>query len=257
MHISDTFQPTLSPYWQRFATGPVDLVINAAGLRLALNRTSAGALADVEIGDYRLVARSRLPWRPPLVCTARLRASHPAGELYGTAGFGFWNAPGDPAAGVGALPNALWFFSASPRSALAWDPRSPPWGWKAGAIASGDLPAPILALGNLVLKVPGLAKLAVRAGSRAIGAREIALPAASLAEWHTYRLEWRRDLAQFWVDDQLLLSTSSPPAGPLGFVAWMDNQVAVLTHDGQLSFATESIPHPQWLDLSSLHIRNI
>ena len=64
----------------------------------------------------------------------RARFSHTAGELRGTAGFGFWNAPyGDPTQRRAALPAALWFFFASATNDLPFAP-PPGHGWFAATL---------------------------------------------------------------------------------------------------------------------------
>ena len=45
----------------------------------------------------------------------------------------------------------------------------------------------------------------------------------------------------------------NPPPGPLGFVAWIDNQYAVATPRGELRFGALTCG-PQWLELASLSI---
>ena len=67
-------------------------------------------LSDAEIDDHRTAPRWNLHWTPPLDLTIRARFSHPAGELIGTAGFGFWNDPFDWSGNVQAPPNAFGFF---------------------------------------------------------------------------------------------------------------------------------------------------
>ncbi|MGH2487310.1 MAG: family 16 glycosylhydrolase [Ktedonobacterales bacterium] len=71
--------------------------------------------------------------------------------------------------------------------------------------------------------------------------------------WHTYSLEWRPQRADFWVDGAHILTAAQPPAGPLGFVAWIDNQYAVATPRGSFRFGTLS-GDPQWLELDHIHI---
>src|SRR5260370_17050590 len=74
-----------------------------------------------------------------------------------------------------------------------------------------------------------------------------------MTEWHTYRLEWYAKEAHFWVDERHLSRVSQPPCGPLGFVAWLDNQYAIATPRGVLRFGTVSC-EPQWFELGSVSI---
>jgi len=76
---------------------------------------------------------------------------------------------------------------------------------------------------------------------------------AELTEWHEYALEWRAEEARFRVDGALVLAAPDPPRGPLGFVAWIDNQYAVATPRGALRFGTLASGR-EWLALDWLRI---
>jgi hypothetical protein len=87
---------------------------------------------------------------------------------------------------------------------------------------------------------------------RVSGAAEVPLE-TSLADWHTYTLEWLPRVARFAVDGAEVLDVPDPPRGPLGFVAWIDNQYAIATPRGDFGFgAIES--GPEWLELDWLRI---
>jgi len=86
--------------------------------RLHLDPAEDG-YADAQLDDYGGLARRAYRWHRGTSMTLRARFSHLAGELIGTAGFGFWNAPfGDPTVGWPTLPKATWFFYASTPSDL-------------------------------------------------------------------------------------------------------------------------------------------
>jgi hypothetical protein len=53
-----------------------------------------------------------------------------------------------------------------------------------------------------------------------------------------------------------VLAAPQPPAGPLGFVAWVDNQYAIATPDGTLRFGTLDIG-PQWLEIAYIRITRL
>ncbi|MBO0792181.1 MAG: hypothetical protein J2P36_14715, partial [Ktedonobacteraceae bacterium] len=99
-----------------------------------------GQYADAQIDDYGQMRRSDFPWRPPLRMEVRARASLPAAKpgkdrfLRGTAGFGFWNYPFSVRGDILMLPDAVWFFYASPPSNMALVPGVPGWGWKAQVV---------------------------------------------------------------------------------------------------------------------------
>jgi len=181
--------------------------------------------------------------------------------LLGTVGFGFWNAAISLMRAEPRLPDAIWFFGASPPSNMALVPGVAGWGWKAQVVHANRLGA--LAAGAPTLGAMLWARLSGRPAAYAgasrwlqtmTGACEAPLDAhADLRDWHEYTLEWRRDEARFCVDGVEALVVPQPPQGPLGFVAWLDNQYAVATPRGELRFGTLSTG-PQWLDLDYLRI---
>src|SRR5438876_265781 len=207
---------------------------------MAIPTILQGEYADAQIDDYAGRIRSAFPWSPPVRMIIRARSSLPAAGpsststsgdiLRGTAGFGFWNYPfsvrGDPL----MLPEAIWFFYASPPSNMALVSGMPGWGWKAQVIhsmRSGALVASIpLAATTAYGLLTGESRPAARWMQRLTGAREAFL-AVEMTDWHTYTLEWQRSKAIFWVDDKLVLRAPQPPTRPLGFVAWLDNQFAI------------------------------
>jgi hypothetical protein len=140
-----------------------------------LEGAEAPELSDAEINDHRHRPRAAFPWRPPVRIEVRARFSHPSGELLGTAGFGFWNAPTDLEGRLLAPPNWVWFFYASPPSSFSLTPDQPGHGWKAAMLNSGQSTGPLLPLVNLVSKVPlgnriilWLAERALNMGDQAI-----------------------------------------------------------------------------------------
>ncbi|MGZ3672955.1 MAG: hypothetical protein ACXVCO_01480, partial [Ktedonobacterales bacterium] len=94
---------------------------------------------------------------------------------------------------------------------------------------------------------------AARWVQRVSGAKEAPLDTTDLREWHDYTLEWRREEARFWVDGTFVLAVPEPPPGPLGFVAWVDNQYAVATPRGAFRFGTLD-SGPEWLEIDWLRI---
>jgi hypothetical protein len=236
---------------------------------MELAGTQAGAYSDAQIDDYSTLPPARFPWRPPLRMEVRARASHsapPAGEsgneqdeqsyLRGTAGFGFWNYPFSLSGAVLRLPDAIWFFYASPPSNMALVPGSPGFGWKAQVVhahrGSALLAAPLAAASVLWARLTGHDAPAARWAQRLSGTSEAAL-SIDLTAWHTYALEWLANVARFYVDDELMLAVPDPPCGPLGFVAWVDNQYAVATPQGNFGFGTLA-SGPEWLELDYLRI---
>ncbi len=252
--IEETFQPRPDSRWRRTQLGGGRLLVTSDGLRLALAGARHDRYADAQIDDYAGLLRRRFPWRPPLRLTVRARAS---GPIVGTAGFGFWNNPLSPLLdGWPALPGAIWFFHASSPSDLPLAHGVPGQGWKAACIDATQPAALAWApLAPPVLLLNCIPALFTRIWPRVQHALRIAeAPIATPdTRWQTYTLEWRKDSARFGVDGAIVLETDRPPRGPLGFVAWVDNQWAVATPQGRFGWGLLDAV-TQWLDLSLLRI---
>lgn len=270
-HVDDDFDATLDDRWTRTCPGGGLLAVRDSALRMELPAARAGAYSDAQIDDYGSLPPSKFPWRPPLRMEVRARASHPAhppGEsgdpvpndeqryLQGTAGFGFWNYPFSLSGAVLRLPDAIWFFYASPPSNMALVPGSPGFGWKAQVVHAHRrqalLAAAPTAASVLWARLAGRESPAARWVQRLSGASEAVL-AADLTAWHTYAVEWLPAVARFFVDGDLVLTVPDPPRGPLGFVAWVDNQYAVATPRGVFGFGTLA-SGPEWLEMDVLRI---
>ena len=269
--LAEDFDGTLDSRWTCTSPGGGVIEVGESRLRLLLPSARRGVYSDAQIDDYTGLRASRYPWRPPLRLEVVARASHPAAPtdatldapdsepqryLRGTAGFGFWNYPLTRAGGMPRLPNAVWFFAASPPSNMALVPGIPGWGWKAQVTHAHRWRSLALALPTLGsvawARLSGQERGAARQVRRFVGAAE-AIISSDLTAWHTYRLEWRADRAEFWVDGVATLTAATPPPGPLGFVAWIDNQYAVATPRGSFGFGTLG-SGPQWLEIESLRI---
>ncbi len=254
MNVDDRFECGPAPYWVRFAVGHADIEHAPGSLRLVLEGAEEGQLSDAEIDDHRTVPRHRLPWKPPLRLTVRARASHGSGELLGTAGFGFWNDPFDWVGNVQVPPNALWFFYASPQSDMALDPGARGNGWKAATLNGGHADKATMTLGNFIFQLPGMSRLVFQMAQTRIHAHERVLDEVDLTGWHDYRIDWSAETAAFFVDDVQVLAAPHPPLEALGFVAWVDNNVAVMGPGREFAFARMAIPQRQWLELSHVSI---
>lgn len=213
---------------------------------------------NAQIDNYAGLRRRAFPCKPPLRMTVRARFSHRAGELKGTAGFGFWNDPfvvTDPR--LPTLPRALWFFYASPPSDMALARDVPGHGWKAATFDALHLRG-VGALPFLLLSIPAMysRRLYTRLWpffQRSFGVAETPL-AVEMTEWHTYTIEWRVGQASFEVDGRSVLTTNAPPTGPLGLVVWLDNQYMVLRPTGAVRFGTVARTEPQWMQISGLEV---
>lgn len=252
--IDDTFEHGALPYWVRFAVGHGNIEHQPGILRLVLEGAEEGQLSDAELDDHRTVPRFRLAWTPPLRMTVRARMSHRAGEMLGTAGFGFWNDPFDWVGNVQAPPNALWFFYASPQSDMAFAHGIRGHGWKAALLNGGRADKLTMALGNFVFRLPGMSKLVFRLAQTRIHAYEQVLDDVALTDWHEYRIDWLSHEARFFVDGVEVFRAPNPPTVPLGFVAWVDNNAAAMGPGREFAFKRIAIPQRQWMELARVTI---
>ncbi len=263
--MRDDFHQPLSDHWTQTTFGGGSLASRDAALRMGFEKAEQGTYSDAQIDDYGQLARARFPWRPPLRMEVEARSSLPAATsatvqenvvLQGTAGFGFWNYPFSVRGDILMLPEAVWFFYASPPSNMALVPGIPGWGWKAQVIHSmrpGALLSTLpMALSTSLALLTGETRPAARWMQRLTGAHEARLN-VDLTTWQTYTLEWRTHEVLFLVNGKEVLRAPNPPTRPLGFVAWLDNQFAVATPRGTLRFGTVS-SGPQWFEMTKLSI---
>lgn len=227
-----------------------------AAARFTIPPTSRRAYADAQWDDYTGLRRSRFPHKPPLRLSLRARFSHPAEELGGTAGFGFWNNPFTlSGGGVLAAPKALWFFAASPPNDQYLCEGVPGRGWKAASLNTGSWPpllvAPLAAPAILLARVPRLGRPLMRLARRMIESSEKIIE-TDMTGWHDYTLEWQEGAAAFFVDSVEVLRAAAPPPAPLGFVCWIDNQYAVASEDGRLAFGLIADDKERWMEIDSL-----
>ena len=154
------------------------------------------------------------------------------------------------------LPEAIWFFYASPPSNMSLVPGIPGWGWKAQVVHSMRAESLLSVLPTALAtgwgRITGDVKPASRWLQRLSGAHESML-GVEMTDWHTYTLEWTSSSATFWVDGIQALEVPHPPTRPLGFVAWLDNQYAIATPHGVLRFGSVTCDE-QWFELDFIRI---
>ena len=226
-----------------------------AAWRLELPAGSGERYRLAQLDDYHGRARQAFPWRPPMKLLLRARAS--AESLPGTWGFGLWNDP----FGVGivkgggfrlpALPNAAWFFFASPPNYLSLRDDLPAQGALAATFRSPRWPSALFLLGipliPLLLLPPAMGWLR-RWARRIVRQDAVELPIDPTA-WHEYALEWSLEQVTFRLDGEVALATGVVPAEPLGLVIWVDNQYAAIPPDGRLRYGTLPNPQPAWIEI--------
>ncbi|MEW6178825.1 MAG: hypothetical protein AB1522_02745 [Chloroflexota bacterium] len=215
------------------------------GWLLRLPSGAAGSYRVAQLDDYRRLPRHRFRWQPPV--TLSLTAQVSAADLPGTWGFGFWNDPFSLSLGakgsarrLPVLPNAAWFFHASPPNCLSLRDDLPASGFLAAVFRSPLIPSVLLApalIGLPLLAVPVAARWLRRIASSIIQ-QDAALLDVQVAQPHEYRLEWQPRLVRFYVDGESLFEPPLTPRGRLGLVIWIDNQYATFTPEGRLGLGT-------------------
>jgi hypothetical protein len=219
-----------------------------------------GSYRLAELDDYRHLPRKDFPWRPPLKLRLRARAS--AHFISGTWGFGLWNDPFSLRLGFGgrqripALPDAAWFFFASPPNYLSLRDDLPAQGNLAATFSSACIPPWLLAFTSIaipLLAIPPLARVLRRNARRYI--RESAsVFSIDITGWHNYEIDWQAERVQLFLDGQSLLETTVSPAGPLGLVIWIDNQYMAFPSTGRFRSGSLETPSPAWIEIDNLRI---
>jgi hypothetical protein len=255
--IDQDFAADIHPRWRQYIAGTGALEPTGSSLRFVTADADTKQYSNAQIDDYQGLPRRQFPWKPPLRLTVRARFSHSAGQLKGTAGFGFWN---DPFLMTGArvptLPRAVWFFYASPPSDMKLDLDVAGYGWKAATIDAlrpvALLLAPLALPAILLMNVHRLYRILWPPVQRSLKVREAAV-GAEMTGWHTYVLDWGKERTEFHVDELPLLRALSP-AGPLGFVMWLDNQYMVATPQGRFRWGLVDAPGRQGMEVEQLKI---
>jgi len=214
-----------------------------------------------QMDDYSGLSRRAFLWQPPFRISLQARAS--SREIPGTWGFGLWNDPFSASLGLGgadrrlpALPEAVWFFFASPKNYLSFRDDLPAQGFLAATFRSLPFWPGLMVLGSpflIGLLLPGVNRL-VRAAARKLVKQDTVLVNGDPTEWHTYSLEWEEKSAQLGVDGQVILDTIVTPHRPLGLVLWVDNQYAAWTPDGRLRLGNQANVEPAWIEIKFLVI---
>jgi hypothetical protein len=88
---------------------------------------------------------------------------------------------------------------------------------------------------------------------RSIRAAEALLP-HRLDQEHEYALAWTERGVDFQVDGRHVLTAPDPPPGPLGFVAWIDNQYGVASPERGFGFGVVPTVEEEWLEIRGLEI---
>jgi hypothetical protein len=233
------------------ATSNAEIEKTENGWRLGIQKGDSLHYRDAQLDDYSQLPRHKFPHRS---LSLSLRAKASSSSIPGTWGFGLWNDPFGLSLGFGgspfrlpALPNAVWFFSASPQNYLSFTDNKPAQGFLAQTFRSPKF-HPLLFLAGLTL--PFSRKTTRKLLSKVIDEDGIAL-GVDVTKWHGYRLEWTRRRVQFYVDDALVFESLVSPNPPLGVVIWIDNQYAAFTPEGRISFGVLE-GKESWLEVENI-----
>jgi len=247
----------LSDQWSITQIGKGTVQSQADNLWLTVPSASSDNYHDAQITDYDSTSLN-FSNQPPLRLTINARAE---GEIKGTAGFGFWNHMFAPNERGFRIPQAVWFFFGSPPNNIALANGVAGHGWKAATFNAQQLKfyglLPLAPLGFLLMRNKMLYNKLWRIGQDAIGVSEVALDRSLLYDFHTYTIDWQTDGATFAVDGEIVLQTNSVPTKPLGFIAWIDNQYAIVTPQGNFGWGLLDVPQAQSLIIQSIDIEKI
>ncbi len=225
------------------------------GWRLGIQKGDSLSYRDAQLDDYSGLPRHKFPHR---TLSLSLRAKVSSSSVAGTWGFGLWNDPFGMSLGFGGnpfrlpiLPNAVWFFSASPQNYLSFTDDKPAQGFLAQTFKSkGGVTPPLLAAG---LTLPFSRKIARNLLSRVIDEDSAAL-SVDVTQWHGYRLEWSEKRVLWYVDDAPVFESPISPNAPLGVIIWIDNQYAAFTPQGKIAFGVLE-GEEEWLEIEDLEIK--
>lgn len=255
MILHDNFETGINPAWQVTEQGSGRVFVMDNALQLVKPAHDTNSYHNAQITDYDHTRQFK--FRPPIRLTLTAEAS--SANLKGTAGFGFWNHPFSPTDSQLSLPQALWFFFSSSDSNMALAKNVQGYGWKASTFNAKQLAfyslLPTAPLAIPLMNIPPVYDALWSIGQKAIGVNETLLDSHLLTEKHRYQIDWLPDEAIFRVDDEIVLSTTtSIPNKALGFVAWLDNQYAIVTPQGRFGFGFVKSAEEQRLILHEVRI---
>src|SRR5258706_4492900 len=135
------------------ATSGASVTSTENGWRLGIQNGDSLSYRDAQLDDYSRLPRHKFPHQ---TLSLSLRAKASSSSIAGTWGFGLWNDPFGLSLGFGgnpfrlpALPNAIWFFSASKQNYLSFREDKPAQGFLAQTFRSPKF-HPWLILAGLV-----------------------------------------------------------------------------------------------------------
>jgi hypothetical protein len=250
------------PIHERVTTGS-SIITEGSRWRLETPARQSYRYRLAQLDDYSGLRRSKFCWNPP--ATLRLRARVSDSTIPGTWGFGFWNDPFSLALGLGGmtqifpvLPNAAWFFFASPENSLSFHDGKPSSGFLAAAFKSPHkspfILIPELALFPLLIFRSWAKRIRAKL-SRIIGEDSFQL-SVDVTDWIEYEINWKSDKVEFSVNRESVFVTNTSPTGPLGLVIWIDNQYASFKPSGEIKTGVLKSSTPAWMEIEELAIKH-
>jgi hypothetical protein len=258
--LHDTFETDLNPRWHITETGNAQVIRRPGSLHLTVLPGDDETYSNAQISTFDEATRN-FQLRPPLRLQVTAYSSAPADNLVGTAGFGVWNHAFDPTRRGVRLPQALWFFFGAPPNHMPLALDGAAHGWKAATFNPQRLfywLLPTMPLAIPLMHIEPLYRRLWPIGQRALGVSEAVLDADMLTTQHTYTLDWLPGKAVFSVDDEIVQTTTHAiPDTPLGFVAWMDTQYAIVSPKGRFGWGLSAAERSQSLVLQDVRIEQL
>jgi hypothetical protein len=230
--------------------------------RLELPASTIKAYRLAQLDDHGKLNRRDFNWRPPLTLTLEARLS--AKDHPGTWGFGFWNEPfsfliayGGKPSRFPTLPQAAWFFHASPQNYLSFRDNLPANGLMTATFRSKTIPAALLALASPALGfalIPPTARF-IRRLLRGLISQSACSLDIDVTQWHDYSLQWVSGQVSFTLDGIPVMYTGIAPTSPLSLVIWIDNQYAAFAPGNRLKYGTLPNPQPAWMEIKDIIVR--
>jgi hypothetical protein len=259
--IDDDLNPSKGSWWNsdkidwrlsEIRTGRVQT--SSDTIRLSIAPTSGDTYSNAQISNYSNKRNFPSSYNISMTLQAHLEPNIDA--MRGTAGFGFWNQPFVPNEKFNALPKAAWFFFAPPPNNMKLALNVLGSGWKAATIDVKKWQflamLPTAPIGFVLMRFPMLYRLLWPIAQRTLGVSECLLDTNLLSQPHTYAINWFKEYVEFKIDSTLVHKSPAAPRGRLGFVAWIDNQYAVVTPQGSFKFGLLDIKIEQSLVITKL-----
>ncbi len=233
------------------------------GWRLCIPAGPAKKYRLAQVDNYNSLPRTRFPHHPPL--TMSLQGCVSSAYHQGTWGVGLWNDPFAMSllAGGGnlllpALPQAAWFFYASPQCYLSIRDDLPASGLMAATFRSQTprFTAGLKLLPCIVSFPWCAARRKLRRQLRTLVLQDGSTLHIDPCQWHTYTITWEVEKVTFQVDSETVLETGIAPSAPLGMVIWIDNQYAAWHPDGRLNYGFLPNPEPAWMEVRDLQVQH-